>query len=157
RALARVRSRVDARLIALGDGPERPALERLIASLGLGDCVDLLGHRPNPFAFMARASLFVMSSRFEGMPSVLIEALACGCPLVSTDCPSGPAEILDKGRFGALVPVGDAERLAEAILEALRTPPDRERLLARARDFARQGAAERYAEILSGCLAADAE
>jgi len=158
RALARVRAHVDARLIVLGEGPERPALERLIASLGLGDCVDLLGYRPNPFAFMARASLFVMSSRFEGMPSVLIEALACGCPLVSTDCPSGPAEILDQGRFGTLVPMGDVERLADAILQALRTPPDRERLVARARDFARQGAAERYVEILTGCLAAaDAE
>jgi len=151
RAFAGVRRRIDVRLIVLGEGPERPALQRLIASLGLEDCVDLLGQRSNPFPFMARASLFVLSSQFEGMPSVLVEALACGCPVVSTDCPSGPAEVLDGGRFGALVPVGDDRLLAEAILQALRAPVDRERLVARAREFERQRAAERYAEIMIGC------
>jgi glycosyltransferase involved in cell wall biosynthesis len=151
RAFARVRRQLAARLIVLGEGPERHRLERVIAQLGIADCVDLLGHVSNPFAFMAHASLLALSSRSEGMPSALIEALACGCPVVSTDCPSGPAEILDGGRFGKLVPVGNESRLADAILQTLLVPPDRPLLMARAADFALERAAERYVEILTAC------
>ena len=93
------------------------------------------GFVDNPFAFMARASVFVLSSAWEGCPNVLIEALACGCPIVSTDCPSGPTEILQKGTFGPLVPVGDDKALAEAILEVLDRPLGQEQLRARATKF----------------------
>ena len=79
----------------------------------------------NPYAFLARADLFVLSSRHEVLPTVLIEAMACGCPVVSTDCPYGPREILENGRLGALVPVGNPEALAAAMARALEEPPQR--------------------------------
>ena len=119
RAFAKLRQKNNARLLILGEGEERGPLESLVSELGLGDCVSLPGFADNPFAYMRRASLYVLSSRFEGLPTVLVEALACGCPVVSTDCPSGPSEILDGGRYGPLVPVGDAPALAEAISSAL--------------------------------------
>jgi glycosyltransferase involved in cell wall biosynthesis len=119
RAFATVRASTDARLLILGEGPERPRLESLIAELGLSADVDLPGWVGNPFPYMARADLFVLSSRWEGLPTVLIEALFCGLRIVATDCPSGPREILDGGRFGSLVPVGDPGALAAAILDAL--------------------------------------
>ena len=119
--------RTPARLIILGDGEERPALENLIRSSGLQDMVDLLGFELNPFAFMKKASVFVLSSKWEGLPGVLIQALACDCPVVSTDCLSGPSEILNYGQYGHLVPVGDAEAIASAIASVLggdvRHPP----------------------------------
>jgi glycosyltransferase involved in cell wall biosynthesis len=119
RAFARVRQETFARLVILGEGPERPNLERLAAELGVAADVDLPGFDPNPFRYMKRAGVFVLSSRYEGLPNVLIQALACGCPVVSTDCPSGPSEILDGGRYGALVPVDDVEAMAGAIVRAL--------------------------------------
>jgi glycosyltransferase involved in cell wall biosynthesis len=119
RAFARVRQETPARLVILGEGPERPNLERLAAELGVAADVDLPGFDPNPFRYMKRAGVFVLSSRYEGLPNVLIQALACGCPVVSTDCPSGPSEILDGGRYGALVPVDDVEAMAGAIVRAL--------------------------------------
>lgn len=108
-----------ARLLILGEGSLRSTLEQLVRSLGLEDWVSMPGFVPNPFPYMRCASVYVLSSRFEGLPNVLIQALACGCPVVSTDCPSGPREILDGGRYGHLVPVGDASALAQAILEVL--------------------------------------
>lgn len=124
RAFARVRREREARLLILGEGEERGALEALAGQLGLSDSVRLPGFAANPYACMSRAALFVLSSRWEGLPTVLIEALACGLPIVSTDCRSGPQEILAGGRFGALVPVRDEQALARAILAALdgRTP-----------------------------------
>ncbi len=104
-----------ARLLILGTGPERPALEALIRQLDLEHDVSLAGFVTNPYAYMARASLFVLSSKWEGLPGVLIEALCCGAPVISTDCPSGPREILRKGEYGQLVPVGDVPALARAI------------------------------------------
>src|SRR5579864_3498186 len=99
---------------------------------------------------MVRASAFVLSSAWEGLPGVLIEAMACGCPLVSTDCPSGPAEILDGGAYGALVPVGNDAALAEAILATLDAPQDLERLRARAALFSEDGKANQYLRVLLG-------
>ena len=99
---------------------------------------------------MARASLFVLSSRYEGLPGVLIQAMATGCPVVSTDCPSGPMEILEGGRWGPLVPVGDATAIAAAIAGVLDDPPPRERLRQRAREFSVDRAVERYLEVLFG-------
>ena len=119
RAFAQVVRVRPARLLIWGEGSQRPVLQQLIQSLGIGDRVALPGYVSNPFASMRRAAVFVLSSRFEGLPNVLIQAMACGCPVVSTDCPSGPAEILDGGRYGHLVPVGDVEALAAAILEVL--------------------------------------
>jgi glycosyltransferase involved in cell wall biosynthesis len=110
--------------------------------------VAMPGFVDNPYAFMARAALFVLSSTFEGLPGVLIQALACGCPVVSTDCPSGPREILDDGRFGPLVPIGDAAALAAAIEQALDNPPPSERLRARAGLFSVERAVVNSLELL---------
>ncbi|MBS62893.1 glycosyltransferase [Salinisphaera sp.] len=107
------------RLLILGDGPEKQELARLVEQLGLGDSVQLIGYVENPLAYIHASNAFVLSSFFEGFGNVLVEALACGTSVVSTDCPSGPAEILDNGRYGALVPVGDVTAMAEAIRRTL--------------------------------------
>jgi len=120
RAFAKVHAEQDARLLILGEGSMRPQLETLVQELGLSECVALPGFDPNPFRFMARAQVFVMSSIYEGFPNALVQALACGCPVVSTDCPSGPSEILAGGAYGYLVPVGDVDALALSILKTLR-------------------------------------
>ncbi|GAB4275214.1 MAG: glycosyltransferase [Deferrisomatales bacterium] len=150
RAFARVRPARPARLVILGEGEERARLERLARELGVAGEVALPGFVENPFAWMARADVFVLSSAWEGFGNVVVEALACGCPVVSTDCPYGPAEILDGGRYGPLVPVGDDEALARAILSVLAAPPDPERLRRRAARFAVAPAVERYLEVLLG-------
>jgi glycosyltransferase involved in cell wall biosynthesis len=121
-AFAEVRRRRAARLIILGEGEERPDLEALVRDIGLAADVALPGFRDNALAYMAASAVFVLSSFWEGLPTVLIEALAAGTRVVSTDCPSGPREILQDGRFGALVPVGDATALAGAIVETLERP-----------------------------------
>ena len=125
RAFSIVRQKVNSRLLILGEGELRKNLEALVAELGLKNDVQLFGFDPNPFKFMAHSSLFVMSSAWEGLPGVLIQALACGCPVVSTDCPSGPREILKDGRLGKLVPVGDVQAMASAMAEALKQEPQR--------------------------------
>jgi glycosyltransferase involved in cell wall biosynthesis len=122
RAFAQVRARSQARLVILGEGDDRTTLEGLVRELGLTDAVALPGFRANAMAYMARSALFVLSSAWEGLPTVLIEAMAAGAQVVSTDCPSGPREILRDGALGALVPVGDPAALAEAILAALSRP-----------------------------------
>ena len=111
----------ECRLIILGDGPERDALESFARDLG----VELLlpGYVRNPYSWMVRADVVALSSIFEGFPNVLVEALALGRPVVSTDCDSGPSEILDNGRIGRLVPVGDAEAMAGALIDVLAKPP----------------------------------
>lgn len=123
RAFAAVRRCLPAKLVILGEGEERAHLQHLLGQLGLEEDVSLPGVLPNPAAFMSRADLFVLSSRWEGMPNALVEAVALGVPAVSTDCPSGPREVLDGGRLGKLVPVGDVQKMAEAILETLSHPP----------------------------------
>jgi len=125
RAFAQVRRCRSARLIILGEGPDRPELEALIRELGVTPDVSLPGFQPNAMAYMARAALFVLSSAWEGLPTVLIEAMAAGARVISTDCPSGPREILQDGRLGDLVPVGDPDRLAQAILRTLDEPSRR--------------------------------
>jgi glycosyltransferase involved in cell wall biosynthesis len=149
RAFAALRRQRELRLAILGEGRERSRLEKLTQDLGIGADVGLLGFQPNPFAFMARAAVFVLSSAWEGLGNVLIEALACGCPVVSTDCPHGPSEILARGRYGALVPVGDPEKLARAIGEALERPRDPRAGLQRARAFDIQNIADQYLKLLS--------
>lgn len=126
-AFALVRKHIPARLLIVGEGEQRATLERLIDSLGLAAEVSLPGFVSSPFPYMRRASVFVLSSLWEGLPAVLIEALACGAPVVSTDCQSGPSEILDHGKYGHLVPVNDVAALAAAIEASLlgddRRPP----------------------------------
>ncbi len=122
RAFAEVRRQRPARLIILGEGEDRPTLTALANELGIRQDVDLPGFRDNALAYMANSTLFVLSSAWEGLPTVLIEALAVGTPVVSTDCPSGPREILQEGRLGALVPVGNPSALAAAMVETLDRP-----------------------------------
>lgn len=119
RAFARFRRTTPARLIILGEGEDRGDLEALCRSLGVAADVDLPGFVANPYAILAQARLFVLSSRWEGLPGALIEALACGARVVSTDCPSGPREILDDGRYGQLVPAEDEVAMAAAMGAAL--------------------------------------
>ncbi len=122
RAFAEVLKVKRARLLILGEGELRGELEELAQTLGLGpDAVQMPGFVANPYAYVARSGVFVLSSRWEGLPGVLIEAMACGAPVVSTDCPSGPREILEGGRWGKLVPVDDIKALAHAITSVLST------------------------------------
>lgn len=125
RAFAIVRERRNARLIILGEGPERPRLEALVRELGLEADVQLPGFVNNPYAYMSRAAVFALSSASEGLPTALIEALATGTPVVSTDCPNGPREILRDGRLGRLVPVGDPAALAGSVTAVLEEPRPR--------------------------------
>ncbi len=147
-AFAKVRAKRPARLIILGEGPEEGPLRVRARRLDVSGDVALEGFVANPFAYMARAAVFALSSAWEGLPSVLIQAMACGCPVVSTDCPSGPAEILERGAYGPLVPVGDSDALAVAILALLDAPPDRARLRRRAEDFSVERAVERYLAVM---------
>ncbi len=148
RAFAIARTQRPLRLVVLGEGGERGALEAFVRDHELQDVVSLPGFVANPFAFMRRADAFVLSSAWEGLPAVLIQALACGCPVVATDCPSGPREVLDGGRYGPLVPVGDAPALAEAILSTLDDPPAPEALRARASTYGVDRSVRRYADVL---------
>jgi glycosyltransferase involved in cell wall biosynthesis len=125
RAFAIVRQSIDARLIVLGEGEELAALQSLAEQLEVTDQVDFPGFVENPYSYMSAASLFVLSSHFEGLPTVLIEALQCGVPVVSTDCPSGPEEILEGGRLGTLTQPGDVSALAEAMVRSLRSDRSR--------------------------------
>ncbi len=117
--------RLSASLLILGEGPEREALEKQSKALGLQEHVSLPGFSPNPYAYVSRADLFVLSSRFEGSPNALKEALALGTPVVATDCRSGPAQILQDGKYGPLVPVEDPRALADSMQQVLRNPPER--------------------------------
>lgn len=147
RAFAEVRRQRLTRLIILGEGEDRPSLLQLAAELGVSEDVALPGFRDNAPAFMARSALFVLSSAWEGLPTVLIEALAAGTRVVATDCPSGPREILRDGRLGALVPVGDAGALARAMLRVLERPPapaPREALA----PFMRESAVDQYLRLI---------
>jgi len=150
RAFARVHAERPVRLLILGRAKKkkRQRLVDLIDSLGLAADVQLPGYVDNPLAYMARAAVLVLSSAWEGLPGVLIEALACGCPVVSTDCPSGPSEILADGKYGRLVPVGDATAMAAAINATLDAPPARDALRARAEEFDSARAIDNYLSVL---------
>ncbi len=148
RAFARLREAQPCRLILLGEGQQRTMLESLAAELGVADDVSLPGFAPNPYAYLARASLFVLSSAWEGSPNVLTEALTLGIPVVATDCPSGPREILEGGRYGKLCPVGDVEALARAMRETLQDPLPPEVLREAVRAYTVATSTEGYLEAL---------
>jgi glycosyltransferase involved in cell wall biosynthesis len=148
-AFAIVRRARPARLIILGEGKERAALEAQVARLGLQASVAMPGRQPSTAPWFARSDLFVLSSKREGLPAVLIEALAVGTPVVATACPSGPHEILEGGKYGSLVPVGDPPALAAAMLQVLDGPrPDPAPLQARAREFSLERALGHYLALL---------
>lgn len=149
RAFERVRAERRCRLIILGDGPSRQELERLRAASSFSDDIDLPGFRPSPFPFMANCAVFVLSSRYEGQPNVLIEALAAGASVVATDCPSGPRDILACGRYGRLVPVGDAAAMATAIRATFDSPIGKEISKSRGRDFTLDKSVDLYLAALS--------
>jgi len=148
RAFAGLRDSRDVRLVILGDGERRPDLESLAESLGIADDVDLPGYVENPYPYMANAAVFALSSQWEGFGNVLVEAMACGCPVVATDCPSGPREILDDGAFGPLVPVADPTALERALARMLDDRPDPDRLRERARDFTVERIAAEYRSLM---------
>jgi glycosyltransferase involved in cell wall biosynthesis len=148
RAFAQLRTQRPVKLIILGEGEEQQVLEALIKDLGLTDDVDLLGFVENPYAYMAQSSVFVLSSLYEGLPSVLIEAMATGVSVVATNCKSGPSEILDQGRFGRLVPVGDVPVMANAIAAVLDHPISPDLLKERAMEFSLEHSMEQYAQVL---------
>lgn len=155
RAFARLRATRPARLVILGTGSD-PAttreqcekLRELAVALQVDRDVDLPGFVTNPYAYMAKARLFALSSRWEGFSNVLAEAIGCGCPVVSTDCPSGPAEILEDGHYGPLVPVGDIAALAAAMARVLDAPPDIAMLRRRAQSFTVERATNAYTDLL---------
>jgi glycosyltransferase involved in cell wall biosynthesis len=148
RAFAHLRRRQAARLVILGEGEARDALSALVRELGIEDDVALPGFVDNPFSYMARASVFVLSSAWEGLPGVLIQAMACGCKVVSTDCPSGPHEVLQGGVYGPLVPVGDHQALADAISHVLGNKADRGSLMQRAAMFSPDVTIPQYLDVL---------
>ncbi len=150
-AFRRVRTERRCRLVILGEGPSRRELENRVRVLGLEEDVSLPGWAMNPWAYMARAGLFVLSSRHEGLPGALVEALACGCPAVSTDCPSGPAEILEDPAL--LAPVGDPDALAGVMLRALARPADRAAFRAKAMRFSLDRAVDGYERVIAESLA----
>jgi glycosyltransferase involved in cell wall biosynthesis len=148
RAFARVRQRRPCRLVILGDGSGRRGLLDLIDRLGLAGEVELAGFQANPYPFLASAALFVLSSAWEGSPNALTEAMALGTPVVSTDCPSGPRELLDGGRYGPLVPVGDIPALAAAMESALDRHPPPEALKAAVSEYNQDTSARHYLQAL---------
>jgi len=148
RAFKRLRETMDARLVILGVGECEAVTRQAIIDLGLEDCTILAGFADDPVPFYQSADLFVLSSDYEGFGNVIVEALACGTPVVSTDCPAGPAEILDHGRYGRLTPVGDADALARTMSEALAEKPDRDALKRRAREFDLETTARAYLGLL---------
>jgi glycosyltransferase involved in cell wall biosynthesis len=152
RAFALARKKREMHLMIIGEGGQRASLEALVLKMGLKDEVRMPGFEANPYAYMAHAKLFVLSSISEGLPSALIEALACGTPVIATNCESGPAEILENGKYGKLVTVGNSEEIAAAILEKLDSSPDRNFLETRALSFSLDTVMNIYIELFDSLL-----
>jgi glycosyltransferase involved in cell wall biosynthesis len=148
RAFAEVVKQRDARLVILGEGQLRETLLEQALQLGIADKVAFPGFTDNPWAWMHHAAVFVLSSRWEGSPNTLTEALALGTPVVSTDCPSGPRELLKGGNIAPLVPMGDIAALSEAILSTLSNPPEAAMLVNAVKDYHQDVSARRYLHAL---------
>lgn len=151
RAFAIVRRKRAAKLLILGEGEERQNLQQLVTDLNLGDDVSLYGFVNNPFRYLAKAAVFTLSSRWEGFPNVLLQAMACGTPVVATDCPSGAAEILEDGKYGILVPMGDYGLLADAIIKTMDNPPTPEFLRQKCLSYDEKIIIEKYLDVLVPC------
>lgn len=151
-AFALLRSQRQARLIILGEGRQRPELESLAKELGVETDFELPGFVDNPYQYMSRASVFALTSLYEGLPGVLTQALACGCPVVSTDCPGGSAEILGHGKYGRLVPVKDPKAIADAINSTLDETTDKDALKKRASLFSVENASQQYLNYLDSVV-----
>jgi len=149
-AFAELAESSDVRLAILGDGALRGELEKRARKLGVADRVNMPGFVIDPAPYYRSANLFVLSSNFEGYPLVLIEAMRCGLPIVSTDCVSGPAEILGGGEFGRLAPCNDPDALAAAMQAELATPTDAKLLEARAEELSGAHTTARYLELMTG-------
>jgi glycosyltransferase involved in cell wall biosynthesis len=150
RAFAAVRKKLPCRLTILGEGKDRDNLEHLTKQLSLSEKIDMPGFVENPYAYLKRAALYVLSSAWEGSPNALTEALALGVPVVATDCPSGPRETLKDGAIGRLVPVGDPDALAAAMLATLSAPPDEILLKSAVREYTAEVSSQRYLDLLLG-------
>ena len=137
------------RLAIVGDGPERAALEAFARGNGLADRTFFTGYVSDPFAWMMRASVVVCSSIYEGLSNTIIEALACGTPVVATDCPYGPRVTLQDGNYGTLTPVGDPSAMAAAIAAALESAPDRGRLMRRGLEYTAERTAAKFLKIIA--------
>jgi glycosyltransferase involved in cell wall biosynthesis len=148
KAFALLREQRLARLIILGEGESRSELEAMIKKLEISEDVSLPGFVQNPYAYMYNASAFILSSRWEGLPTVLIEAMACSCPVVATDCPSGPQEILEAGKYGSLIPIGNSVALADAMIQTLEVPVSRDVLVERGMYFSTERAVSEYLKLL---------
>lgn len=148
RAMKVLTNKRRARLMILGDGPLRSELEGLILELGLSGVVSLLGYVENPLKYFARADIFVLSSHVEGLPNVLVEAMMCGCTPVATDCPTGPREVLQDGKYGYLVPMRNPVALASGIEQALDHPIPGGRLAEAVRPFEEGAVIERHFAVL---------
>ena len=151
RAFSALQAELPSRLVILGEGPQpgdRERLETLARALGISERLLLPGFQKNPYAWLARADLFVLSSAWEGSPNALTEALALGVPCVSTDCPSGPSEILAGGRYGPLLPVGDASAMTTAMLHTLRAPRPRAELREAVAEYRADLSASRYLHLM---------
>lgn len=148
RAFARLRERSDARLVVLGEGEDRAALEALSRELDIEDATDFPGFVENPYGWMRRANVFVLSSAWEGSPNALTEALYLGTPVVATDCRSGPRELLEDGQYGPLVPVGDDAAMAAAIEAALAHPLSPATLRRAVIEYTRARSTRRYLEVM---------
>jgi glycosyltransferase involved in cell wall biosynthesis len=147
-AMSKVVQQADARLLILGEGPMRAALTELIEKLRLDDAVRLPGNVDNPLAYFSRADVFVLCSYVEGLPNVLVEAMLCGCTPVATNCPTGPREVLQDGRYGYLVPMRDPAALAEGIVSALRYPVPTEQLISAIQQFREDAVIDRHFDLL---------
>jgi glycosyltransferase involved in cell wall biosynthesis len=152
RAFAIVCRQIPAKLMILGEGEERSALEFLLRELNLESDVALIGFVDNPYKYMSKASLLVLSSVWEGFGNVLVEAMAASIPVVSTNCDSGPAEILAQGKYGKLVPIKDSDGLAQAIVQTLQEKLDTSVLPARASEFCLEKAVNQYADLCNNLL-----
>jgi glycosyltransferase involved in cell wall biosynthesis len=160
-AFARVLKQRPSHLVILGEGDDREELQRLANSLGISPYVHLLGYAPNPLAYMRHAAVFVLSSVAEGFGNVIVEALACGTPVISTDCPHGPREILSGGLYGTLVQVGDVGALADAMVAKLNVskPAMSQALKEHLQLFSIESIGRRYIEeldLLSGTMSQSA-
>jgi len=155
--LVHKRGRYQTRLRILGTGPLQAALENYVAEHALKACVTLVGYRKNPLPYYRQADLFVLSSLYEGMPNALVEAMLCRVPVLATDCPSGPAEILYGGRLGRLVPPANAKQLADAMEDAMLAPDRWKARVASARShieksFSAEAGIERLQSLLTSVV-----